>query len=392
MSDYEPHLARWQSAGLLDGELAARIREFELGRKRPAGLQWQVIAVLILGGILLAAGVALFVSAHWDEISPLTRYLLVMAMVAVFHLGGGLARARFTALATTLHAVGTLATGAAIALVGQIFNIQEHWPAAVLLWAIAALAGWALLRDQAQQTIALLLVPAWLLSELADRTEHFVGSEVYMGRLLLSWAVLYLTLFLGSRRRVVWGILFFFSAVAAIVGTDLLFWSWTSWGGHTAFLPLGIRIWCWIAIAALPLGASLLQRGKSLAPVAVSILLGLVLPWCNFRFWHPGNRYAYGDGPNIVGFALAGGFALFLTWWGVQHASRALVNLSILGFAIDVTFFYFSNLFDKLGRSLGLIGLGVLFLAGGWLLERMRRRLMAQIASSRSQGVAEGAI
>jgi hypothetical protein len=30
---------------------------------------------------------------------------------------------------------------------------------------------------------------------------------------------------------------------------------------------------------------------------------------------------------------------------------------------------------DKLGRSLGLIGLGLLFLAGGWQLERLRRRL-----------------
>jgi hypothetical protein len=31
---------------------------------------------------------------------------------------------------------------------------------------------------------------------------------------------------------------------------------------------------------------------------------------------------------------------------------------------------------DKFGRSLGLIGLGILFLAGGWALERTRRRLV----------------
>ncbi len=33
---------------------------------------------------------------------------------------------------------------------------------------------------------------------------------------------------------------------------------------------------------------------------------------------------------------------------------------------------------DKLGRSASLIGLGVLFLAGGWALEQMRRRLVLQ--------------
>jgi hypothetical protein len=30
-----------------------------------------------------------------------------------------------------------------------------------------------------------------------------------------------------------------------------------------------------------------------------------------------------------------------------------------------------------LDRSLGLIGLGILFLAGGWALEKIRRRIVA---------------
>jgi hypothetical protein len=44
-----------------------------------------------------------------------------------------------------------------------------------------------------------------------------------------------------------------------------------------------------------------------------------------------------------------------------------------------VMWFYFSSIMDKLGRSLGLIMLGVLFLAGGWLLEKMRRKLVGSI-------------
>jgi hypothetical protein len=34
---------------------------------------------------------------------------------------------------------------------------------------------------------------------------------------------------------------------------------------------------------------------------------------------------------------------------------------------------------DKMGRSASLIGLGVLFLGGGWALERTRRRLIAHM-------------
>jgi hypothetical protein len=61
----------------------------------------------------------------------------------------------------------------------------------------------------------------------------------------------------------------------------------------------------------------------------------------------------------------------------VRQTSQALVNLGIVGFAIAVGWFYFSDIFDKFGRSLGLIGLGVLFLAGGWALEKWRRNLLA---------------
>ena len=118
-------------------------------------------------------------------------------MVGVFHSAGAATRASYRAISTALHAVGTAATGAAIALVGQIFNIQEHWPAAILLWALAALAGWILLHDEAQQTITLLLVPAWLFSELEYATEQHIGQDVYLGRFLFVWAVLYLTVFSG---------------------------------------------------------------------------------------------------------------------------------------------------------------------------------------------------
>jgi uncharacterized membrane protein len=74
----------------------------------------------------------------------------------------------------------------------------------------------------------------------------------------------------------------------------------------------------------------------------------------------------------------------------VRQASKALVNLGVVGFAITVGWFYFSNIMDKLGRSLGLIGLGILFLAGGWALERTRRKLVtgmkkADVPASNSQ-------
>jgi uncharacterized membrane protein len=346
------------------------------------------MVALILGAILLACGVALFVSAHWDQLSPGARYAIVIAMVALFHLAGGFVRKSFLGLSTTLHAVGTISAGAAIALVGQIFNIQEHWPAAVLLWALAALAGWILLRDQAQQTLALLLVPAWMLSELSFRMEGRIGEDIYIGRFLFVWAILYLTFFLRSRRKIVQGILFAAAAIAAAAGTPLMLDGWQSWSADQSLVPFSVRVWAWIALAALPPLIAAFHGHKGLIPPAAAVALSIGLPWCYRTVTH---SYDYGNGakgfytwtePNLAAYALVAVFAIFICWWGVHLASKALVNLGIVGFAVTVGWFYFSDILSKVNRSLGLIGLGILFLAGGWALEKMRRRIMAGMDST----------
>jgi uncharacterized membrane protein len=77
--------------------------------------------------------------------------------------------------------------------------------------------------------------------------------------------------------------------------------------------------------------------------------------------------------------ALLAAGAAGIVLWGVKDRQRLAIDIGVLGFALSVIFFYFSNIFDKLGRSLGLIGIGVIFIGGGWLLERMRRRLVGRI-------------
>lgn len=388
MADFESLLNRWQSAGVLDAASADRIRAWEAEQEKPAGLRWQGLAALILGAILLACGVVLLVSARWDEITPGARFAVVLAMVAVFHLGASWARQDFRPLSTALHGVGTLSTGVAIALSGQIFNIQDHWPAGVLLWALAALAGWILLRDEAQKTLMLLLIPAWMFSELVSHTLGHIGANVYTGRFLLVWAILDLTFFLDSKQKVMQAVLFAVSVVAALAGVILLLGGWVSWPAQQTFLSLWTRLWAWAAIAALPLFFSVFRFRKSLLPVAAAIVFSTALPWCQRAWIEAGDNgagYKYSlhrTVPNLAAHALVAAFAVFVIWWGVRLLSRALVDLGILWFAVAVAWFYFSDLIDMMGRSLGLIGLGVLFLAGGWALERMRRGLLDRMGQS----------
>jgi uncharacterized membrane protein len=384
MPDIESLLTRWQSAGVLDAETASRIRahEAQSAGGTSSGLRWQGITALILGAILLACGVVLFVSAHWDQLGPGARFTLVIAMVAVFHIAGGFARSNYRALSSALHAVGTISTGAAIALVGQIFNIQEHWPAAILLWALAALFGWALLHDQAQQTLALLLVPAWMFSEISFYTNDHIGDNVFEGRFLFLWAVLYITFFIASRRRAVQGILFAAACVALLYGTAFMSWGWNSWPNELA-VPFGVSVLLWTAIAVLPLLIAAFHGHKGLIPIAAAIVYSIALPWCYRPYTdHFRNETISGYRPNLLAYALLAAFAVFLCWWGVRLASRALVNLGVVGFAATVGWFYSSDIMSEVNRSLGLIGLGVLFFAGGWALEKMRRRMLARMASA----------
>jgi uncharacterized membrane protein len=385
MADIESLLNRWQSAGVLDAQAANRIRTWEARQTHSGGIHWQGALALILGALLLASGVVLFVSANWDELGPISRFIIVIAMVAIFHVAAALTRDGFRGLSTTLHAVGTVSTGAAIALVGLIFNIQEHWPAAILLWALAALAGWALLHDEAQQTLTLLLIPAWLCCELAYATEGSIGQSVYLGRFLFVWAILYLTVFLDSKREAVQGILLAVGAIAAVIGVALMLESWRSWIDQP-FIPLHTRLWAWAVIALAPLLFSIFGFTRSTLPVITAITFSIALPWCNrvsVAHYQLGARTVSSTQsvPNILAHCVVAAYAIFLIWWGVRTVSKALVNYGVVTFGLNIVWFYFSDIFDKVGRSLGLISIGILFIAGGWALEKMRRRLLAGMAA-----------
>jgi uncharacterized membrane protein len=379
-SQLEDAIRRWTAAGLIDAATAERVRRYEREKEQPSGLRWQVMLALIFGAILLAAGIALFVAAHWDQLSPLYRFIVVMATLIGIHVIALLVDARFHWLAIALHGVGTLAAGAAIALVGQIFNIQEHWPAGIFLWALCALAGWWLLGDQVQQTIALLLLPAWIVCEWIARTDGYRGSELMSIRMIAVIAAVYLTAFLGSQRKLAGGILFAAGAIALpVIAVGLLdFVYWHDWATIPA-PPVHLTIWAWGVILVAFLLAWRL-RPAALVPTAAVFLAVMVLPHCfsTTEHWYSRGGW-HSNEPALIAYLIVAATACFFSWWGVREKSQSLINYGVVTFALTVLWFYFSNIMDKLDRSLSLIVLGVLFLGGGWVLEKLRRRMVDQV-------------
>jgi uncharacterized membrane protein len=364
--DWETPLERWTSAGLIDLATAGRIRELEEARMPAQGLRWPVLVALAFGTILLAAGILLFVSAHWDQLSPAERMTLVVLMIAAFHTGGALAAGRFEGLSISLHAIGTIALGAGIALAGQIYHLSEHWPSAILLWAIGAAIAWTLLRQWPQAALAALLAPCWVASEwwLEQNIHNINERRLPIAVGLCALAFTYLSAPRGQQDSPVRRALEFLGA-AALIPTA----AWVAvpeneqirdFAFSAPWLPMLIAIAVPLALAfALRKHAAVWNAGAT-----VWVLLLATLSVAQFN-------------PAIYLWCFVG--SVGLAFWGIREQRAERVNLAFLGFAITVLVFYFSDVMAKLDRALSLILLGVLFLGGGWLLERTRRKIIARM-------------
>jgi uncharacterized membrane protein len=364
---WQSSLDRWMAAGVVDATTAARIRNFEATREEPKHLRWPILIAISFGALMLAAGVLLFVSAHWDELSPSGRFSLVLATVGLFHVAGAVLSERFPALSTALHGIGTAALGAGIYLAAQIFNLQEHWPGGIMLWALGAWMGWVLLRDWVQAAFAALLTPAWLASEWIDATARMNCGEEIAAQGLLILALVYLSASTANHREPVRRVL--------------------AWIGGIALIPLAIAAvpenW-WGSDRRVPLHLLFLGRGLGLiVPLLLAYWLRRREAWMNVvaALWVMLLAFVAPDA-KLTPYIWAALGSLGLIAWGLHEARRERINLGILGFGLTVLFFYFSNVMDKLGRSASLIGLGLLFLVLAWGLERTRRGLVAKVRSA----------
>jgi uncharacterized membrane protein len=377
--NWEKLLARWIAAGLVDEAAAERIRAFEARQQAGQGLGWPVLIAIALGGLLLASGVLLFVAAHWDNLSPAWRFTLVLLMVAVFHVSAAAVAGRFPALATTLHAVGTICLGAGVFLTAQIFNLQSHWPGGLLMWAIGAGIGWALLGEWPQAALLAVLGPAWLASEWGYFTDAAnLPSRLILWHGLTLCSLTYLTARTPERedtsirRALMWIGGLTLIPLAPSLGSD------AGWPVVRQYVGTGWLAVGWAVAFGLPIVLAWFLRRRAARMNLVAAAWAAVLAaltWLTAGsdhlaalMWRDFGRFLW----------------LWLGWvgliaWGLGEARRERVNLGVAGFAITTLMFYFSSVMDKLGRSASLIGLGVLFLVGGWMLERTRRRLVARL-------------
>jgi uncharacterized membrane protein len=383
-----------REAGLITDEQRQKIVEcFQL--KEDGGKFLAIVS--IIGAVLIAAGIALLIAAHWNEIPRGGKIAAGLLLMLGFHAGGWWLRAmrgKFQKTGEALHLIGSCLFLANIALIGQIYHIVSRPPNAFLLWWIGIAALPWLLRSKAQHVLLLIAFGIWFGFEVNERG-GFIFCE--SDRQVLLYALLGLAClgagyclrrtpfseFAGVTEKL--GLLAFLIFIYPLTWKDF-FGGWEN---------SEIRQWFFPALAAMAL--LLLAAGfRNLTALTrqwrwtwFGALLGMMVFMATVWFgcWqldHAGEsrHYFWGESWSYLGGSLAlFVFCLLQIQVGLQERSQFLVNLGVTFIALDILAAY-CDLFGSMART-GVMFLisGIFLIVFGVYLEKKRRALMKQIKS-----------
>lgn len=283
-------IAAWERDSLIGEDLARKLRArypHEGGSSRAA-----MIGLSVLGALLLGGGIILLLAHNWADLSRGMRTMIALApliaaqLLAVFGAWVGRTRAGWR---EGLGVFWTLAIGAAIAMVSQIYHLAGSYDTFMLTWLALALPVVYLLRSSLAAVLYVWGVVGWAAPLSIDEPLRALGYWP------LTLAVTPLLLG-GSRRNV------FTSGLA------VLRWMCTA----SLFIGVGITLQhampgLWIVIYAALLSVfhlvdlffmrnapSLWHRPMrvvgALGCVVLSLMLTYHWPWedIGWRYWHHG--------------------------------------------------------------------------------------------------------
>ena len=373
-------LRRWLQAELIDADVAEAIQRWEdsqLNQSKHSSVRHLTVPIrlsILLGSLLLAAGLLLFVSAHWDQMPPFWRVSLLLFIVIALHAGGAWFAERFQLMALGLHAVGTVAFGAGVFLCAQIFHLDVLWSFrwGLLLWSFGAAAGWKLLRQWPQLALLSLLLPGWIAALIMFEVDRFSSSEpdwavvpIAAGALLTS-----LTYFTAPDRTPLTparSVLMWMGGLALVPAAV----TWAVVATGLDLPALGQPLWLSLMVWVVTLGGPVIlgwwlrpHRFWPLALAAIWMVLDLVIQVQGF---------------SVLSFAWWGVGSVGLMVWGSTEARAERVNIGTVLLATTLIGFYFTEVIGRFDRSLSLLGLGLFFLVGGWVLNRLRQALLPNL-------------
>ena len=385
----------WQRDGTITAEQAlailARYPDYPPGHEASRRRQGLVTGLSILGGILIGLSVITFFAANWDEVSHGVKLASLIAGMLLSY-GAGYAiwqRSGPTAYAVAFVLLGCIIYGAGVHLIGQIYHVSVDHPNLSLFWLLGVAPLAYVTRSRPVMFLAVVLFLAAVAFRLQDWLEGLDGSEAGIAGAALYIALGAFLYAVGKAKREFegWeslgglfqalGLITAFAALYLLTFRDLFDNAGSISGASLGYWALAY------GASAVAIGAAAWlawrharQGDRSPAELAEAGAIAVLLVAAHMAAlvtvdWDPLYPIVF----NAL-FALS---ALGLMASGYLRDHEGRVNLSIGLVALYIITRYFEYSIDLLDSSLVFFGAGVILLAGGYLLDRGRRRMLASM-------------
>ena len=392
----------WVREGLITPDQAARLA----ARYRAGGAPSRLIGIItLLGGALIASGLALVIAHNWERLSDWTKIAGLLVLMAGFYLGGYELRERgFARAGDSLLMIGAALFLCGIALVAQIFHLNSRPPNGVLLWLLAILPLAYLIGSGPVLFLGLAGGVIWIGMEAGspdsllyigvrggathDPFDLLFGNWVGMMALFAAVGVALIAggaLHVGKYKKFervydLLGLLLF--------GTNLYSLTFLRHDGGTtpdiyeaaltpvllfALLGGALAVMAWKTYPAAPPRTRDIQVGVLLLGLVFAVAPALAIRLHLRGVWFD-EVYSFLCAVYLLGAAMA-----FISA-GSRWDRPGWVNLGLLLVGINVITRYFDLVGTMLEGGLLFISGGILILFLGILLEKQRRRLMRRMA------------
>lgn len=193
MSKYQKWLLEeiplWVNKGIIDDTQASEISALYASREDSS---WGKVIFAALGSIIFGLGVILLFAYNWEAMHRFSKLFTIFFAIAIAHGLGYYFSAEHSShkkIGESLHLLGTMLFGAGIWLVAQIYHIDEHFPNALLVWALGALAFAWVIPSKAHTILAMGLISLWHGFEVFKfgSANHTAVWIILLGVIPLTW-------------------------------------------------------------------------------------------------------------------------------------------------------------------------------------------------------------
>lgn len=128
-----------QSHGLADIQAAVAAVD---GESHKEDTQKRVVRIiLVVGAMLVAAGVFSFIASNWQGMPREARVTVIVGFMLIMNVAGWFLREQYGYEKTgeAFLLLGSLIYGGGIFLVGQMYNIRTNWPDGFILWMLGVI-------------------------------------------------------------------------------------------------------------------------------------------------------------------------------------------------------------------------------------------------------------